>query len=160
MRSDADIEAAMTRHGSAVLRACSVYLARHDAEDVFQETFLRYALHDAPFNDDEHAKAWLIRVAINLCKDELRAARRSDSSLDEVEEVSHPPEQEQVGDRMRVRSALEELSPDQRAAVLLTVVEGYTVPEASRIMDKPENTIYSLVRRGKRKLKGVLGHDE
>ena len=159
MRSDADIETAMASHGAAVLRACSVYLARHDAEDVFQETFLRYAQHGAPFNDDEHAKAWLIRVAINLCKDELRAARRGDSPLDEVEEISHLPEQEQVGDRMRIRSALEELSPDQRTAVLLTVVEGYTVPEASRIMDKPENTIYSLVRRGKRKLKGVLGHD-
>ena len=51
MRSDADIETAMASHGAAVLRACSAYLPRHDAEDVFQETFLRYAKRSEPFSE-------------------------------------------------------------------------------------------------------------
>ena len=74
MRDAADIERAMGAHADAVWRACLVYLPASDAEDVFQETFLKYALHDEPFRDDAHARAWLLRVAINGCKDALRAA--------------------------------------------------------------------------------------
>lgn len=85
MRDAADIERTMGAHAhaDAVWRACLVHLPASDAEDVFQETFLKYALHDEPFRDDAHARAWLLRVAINGCKDALRAARRRDVSLDE-----------------------------------------------------------------------------
>ncbi len=53
-----------------------------EAEDAFQNTFMKYALCDKLFNDEEHKKAWLLRVAINICKDVLKAARRKDVSLD------------------------------------------------------------------------------
>lgn len=82
MRASSDIEQTINAHGDAVWRACLVYLAPSEAEDAFQNTFMKYALCDKLFNDEEHKKAWLLRVAINICKDVLKAARRKDVSLD------------------------------------------------------------------------------
>lgn len=82
MRASPDIEQTINSHGDAVWRACLVYLAPSEAEDAFQNTFMKYALCDKAFNDEEHKKAWLLRVAINICKDVLKAARRKDVSLD------------------------------------------------------------------------------
>lgn len=82
MRASSDIEKTINAHGDAVWRACLVYLTPSEAEDAFQNTFMKYALCDNLFNDEEHKKAWLLRVAINICKDVLKAARRKDVSLD------------------------------------------------------------------------------
>lgn len=82
MRASSDIEQTINSHGDAVWRACLVYLVPSEAEDAFQNTFMKYALCDKLFNDEEHKKAWLLRVAINICKDVLKAARRKDVSLD------------------------------------------------------------------------------
>lgn len=82
MRASSDIEQTINSHGDAVWRACLVYLVPSEAEDAFQNTFMKYTLCDKLFNDEEHKKAWLLRVAINICKDVLKAARRKDVSLD------------------------------------------------------------------------------
>ena len=77
MRSAKDIERAMTAHADAVWRACALHCASQaDVQDAFQETFIKYAQADGTmFADDEHRKAWLLRVAINQCKDMLRDSR-------------------------------------------------------------------------------------
>jgi RNA polymerase sigma-70 factor (ECF subfamily) len=56
--------------------AASTLGDRADAEDVFQTVFLRLFSSGKRFTDDEHMKAWLLRVTINCCKDELKGARR------------------------------------------------------------------------------------
>jgi len=159
MRSDADIEEAIDRYGDAVLRACSAYLSPHDAEDAFQDTFLRYATHETAFNDEEHRKAWLIRVAMNLSKDHLRRSSTKAQPLDEAPEIAVESEDDRLADRMRMNEALRQLSDDQRLALMLSAVEGYAVPQIAAIMGKPENTVYSHITRGKRKLRKVLGDD-
>lgn len=160
MRGDEDIERAIDRHGDSVLRACSAYLMSiHDADDAFQNTFIAYARSDKSFHDEEHRRAWLIRVAINMCKDHLKKKSSCLAPLDEAPETAFPPQDDMVVDRMEIRKALASISVDQRAAIVLSVVEGYTVPEIARMLDKPENTVYSLIARGKDALKKVLGHD-
>lgn len=54
MRASSDIEQTINSHGDAVWRACLVYLAPSEAEDAFQNTFMKYALCDKLFNDEEH----------------------------------------------------------------------------------------------------------
>ena len=68
VRSAGDIERAIERHGDAVWRVAVLYFHAHaDAQDAFQDAFLKYALADqVAFNDDEHCKAWLIRVTANV----------------------------------------------------------------------------------------------
>jgi RNA polymerase sigma factor (sigma-70 family) len=161
MRDDADIEDAIGRFGDAVLTACLAYLGnRHNADDIFQDTFLKYALHDEPFADDEHRKAWLIRVSINACKDLTRSASSRNTELDEAHDASSNIDHaSDIAERSRVRQALSQLPEDQRQALILTALVGYTVPQAAAILKKPQNTIYSHITRGKRKLRKVLGNE-
>lgn len=162
MRDDVDIEDAMRCYGDIVLRACCANLpSRHDAEDAFQDTFLRYAIHDDRFEGESHRKAWLIRVAVNICRDRTKKASMRDVSLEQVDDAHalFVHESENSFDCADMSSALETLSPDQRTALLLTAVEGYAAPEVARMMECPVNTVYSHIARGKKKLKEVFEDD-
>ena len=78
MRTETEVSAAIDSYSDMVLRLCGVYLKNDaDAEDIFQTVFLKYALHDRPFESAEHEKAWLIRVTVNACKDLLKSFFRS-----------------------------------------------------------------------------------
>ena len=55
---------------------CVMLGSSHDAEDVVQDTLIRYMEHGKPFRDKNHEKAWLVRVTVNLCKNRLLFARR------------------------------------------------------------------------------------
>ena len=157
MRSNPDIEDALARYGDSVLRACRATLSRSsDAEDIFQEVFIKYASHDEAFTDEEHRKAWLLRVAINASRDHLRKASEHNVPLEDANEISISTQAESVETRMTMKEALGLLNENQRTAVLLSVVEGYSAKEISQIMDMPENTEYSHIMRGKQRLREVL----
>ena len=63
------IEYAVEKYGDMLFRICfSILLNEADAEDALQETFIRYMTKAPLFSDSDHEKAWLIKVATNLCK--------------------------------------------------------------------------------------------
>lgn len=86
---EARLSEAMDKHGDAVYRLALCRLQNpQDAEDVYQETFLRLFQEDADGWDEEHMKAWLLRVAMNLCRDIGRKRKtRSWVPLEEVAEI-------------------------------------------------------------------------
>ena len=70
MRSEEDASRAIDQYADTVRRICMVHLKNYDdTEDIFQTVFLKYVLHSAPFDSEEHEKAWIIRVTIKYCKD-------------------------------------------------------------------------------------------
>lgn len=163
MRSADDISRAMTLHGDAVWRACAAYVSFHDAEDVFQDVFLKYALTEASFNGAEHEKAWLIRVAVNACKDVLKSARRKNVSLEDrlatygedslgIRDDSSMREFEVK----RILESMDALGDPPKTQLYLSIVEGYTAREIASMTNMPENTVYSWIARGKKRLKEVL----
>lgn len=161
MRPHEDIEQAIDAHGNAVFRACFLYFkAQPDAEDVFQETFLKYSLNDKKFEDEEHKKAWLIRVATNVCKDTLKAANRKNVELKESFTeglVSKESQETQPGSlHYQVIDVMRQLTDPPRTPVYLSIYEGYTASEISEILDAPVNTVYSWISRGKKELKEAL----
>ena len=85
LRSDAFLQQAMGTCGDAVYRLALCRLnSRADAEDVYQEVFLRLLRDDTDFRDTEHLKAWLLRVTLNCLKSHWRMAwRRHDAPLDD-----------------------------------------------------------------------------
>ena len=63
------VEEIFLRYGSMLYRIAVVMLgSTHDAEDVVQDTLIRYMEHKKDFQDQDHEKAWLIRVTVNLCR--------------------------------------------------------------------------------------------
>lgn len=162
MRSSDDIEQAMDGFGSTVWRVCVGFFPREqDIQDAFQDTFLKYALADTTtFKDDEHRKAWLIKVASNVCRDMLRAAHRSDQPLDDAAEGRlQEPSSGDGGSpsrRMEIVEAFRSLDDPPRFPLYLALYEGYTAPEIAKIVDAPVNTVYSWISRGRKMLKEAL----
>ena len=117
----------MARHGDTVWRVCLTALCRHaDAEDAFQNSFLKYALAD------DVRKAWLIRVASNTCRDMRRAAASKNVPLDETsfESLMSRDEEAQPDSRVKeVLDAMSDLDDPPRTPVYLALYEGYTAPE-------------------------------
>lgn len=122
-----------------------------DTEDAVQETFLRLAREEPEFASEEHAKAWLIHTAKNLCRDELRRHRRRELPLEEARAAAAPePEIDETLEALRT------LPEKYRAAIYLFYYEGLSVEQISRLLDRRESTVRSDLRRGRAKLKELL----
>ena len=74
MRSEREANRAIDLYADTVRRLCMIHLKNHaDTEDIFQNVFLKYVLSSIVFENEEHEKAWFIRVTINACKDMLKS---------------------------------------------------------------------------------------
>ena len=158
MRSEAEVCRAIHRYADTVRRICFIRLKNHsDAEDIFQEVFMKYALRDAPFESDEHERAWLIRVTINACKDILKSFFRSRAvSFDELyEETFYLDENES-----EVLSCVLELPKNYRDVIYLHYYEGYSAVEIAKILGRKENTVYTWLDRARKTLKEWLGGEQ
>ena len=134
-----------------------IHLKNHaDTEDIFQTVFLKYVLSSVSFENEEHEKAWFIRVTINACKDLLKSFFRTHIvSLDEIldQPALLPP------DNREVLEAVLSLPSKYRDVVYLHYYEEYSAPQISRILNKNVNTIYTLLTRSKEMLRKKLGGD-
>lgn len=86
MKGEYEVNCAIDRYADTVRRICLLHLKNHDdTEDIFQTVFLKYMLYNGSFCDNEHEKAWMIRVTINACKDLLKSFyRKNVISLEEA----------------------------------------------------------------------------
>ncbi|MCM1536752.1 MAG: sigma-70 family RNA polymerase sigma factor, partial [Clostridium sp.] len=94
MNTDKDIRDAVIKYSNMLYKICIVILCNEqDVQDAIQETFVRYLEKRPDFDSAEHEKAWLIRVAVNICRDMLRFRMRHPKvSLDELENSLAAPE--------------------------------------------------------------------
>lgn len=156
MQNEADINRALQMYSDTIRRICFMHLNnRSDVEDVFQEVFLKYALHEAVFESDAHERAWLIRVAINACKDMLKSFwRRNVSSIEETDMTGLS-----VSDKNTdvLDAVLRLVPPKYRDVIFLHYYEGYTAAEIAAILRQKENTIYTWLDRARKQLKTLLG---
>ena len=120
-----------------------------DANDVVQDTFIQYYTTKKQFQDEEHLKAWLLRVAINRCHDLTRAASQKDVPLDET----MPAPAAADGS---VLDAVRTLPEHYRNAIYLHYYEGYTAAEIGRLVGAPTNTVLSWLHRARALLHTLL----
>ena len=143
---------AVNRWGDMVYRLALARTASvPDAEDVFQEVFLRFFRHEDELDTDEHRKAWLIRCTVNRCKSLLASPwRRRTVPLETAAEVG-------VEDDYReVYSAVLSLPAKYRAAIHLHYFEGLSVAEMAQALGVPEGTVKSQLSRGRALLRDML----
>ena len=140
------------RYGDMLFRVCFLILVSHaDAEDAVQDVFFKYMDKKPVFSDEEHAKAWLIRVASNHCKDMLRSRKtRSSLSLEEIEDYEIEPEQSEI------LSHVFALPVKYREVIVLHYLEGYGIKEIAAALTIGESAVKMRLTRGRELLKKEL----
>lgn len=158
MREEEVVRQAINRYGDMVLRICFLHAKQKaDAEDTFQNVFLKYAQRDKVFLSDEHEKAWLIRVAINCSKDNLKSWFHK--NVDISGKMDLFPQVENDGSMDLLRAVLT-LPKRYRDVIYLHYYEGYSNVEIAKLLHKKENTIYTWQSRARKMLKEQLGGDD
>ncbi len=154
--TDGYVSAAIEKYADMVRRICFLYLRnKADVEDVFQEVFLKFFLNFDTFENEEHQRAWLCRVAFNKCKDIHKSFWRKNVVSIEDMEIPYTDER-QSG----IMDAVLSLPSDQKEVIFLHYYEDRPIPEIAAIMRKNVNTVYSLLRRAKAQLKKKAGDIE
>lgn len=125
-----------------------------DAEDVLSETFLVYFRKERQFESEEHRKAWLIRVAINCAKDQLRGRQQS-CELD-VDPGSEEQGFTKVEELTDLRTALLQLKPEYREVICLYYLQELSVKTIAEVLGKNESAIKVQLSRAREKLKVFL----
>ncbi len=132
-----------------------------EADDVGQETFIRFykAMHD--FRGDAELGTYLTRIAINLSLNELKRRKRRfqvfPKSTDSVHDMTDDSINPDAGDTKTViNKALQKLEPDFRSVIVLRLVQGYSTKESAAMLNIPEGTVLSRLARAQLKLKKIL----
>ena len=153
----------MRRHEDRVFSVCLRIMGnRSGALDATQETFLTLYRKASQYQATAAVGTWLYRIAINICYDLLRKERRRPS---EAMPSYLDPADPRAGDmytsaelRPSVEAALGTLTPDFRAVVVLSDLEGMSLPEVAEALEIPVGTVKSRLFRARRQLAGVLGN--
>lgn len=137
-----------------------------DAEHIAQETFLR-AWHALPRLDATRPlKPYLVKIAINLCRDWAERTKTQTLDLDEhadtlADNADDPLETlSDMELRARVRAKLEQLPPLYRAALAMRYTEDMSYEEIAAALDVPLNTVRTHLHRAKARLRALLEQDE
>ncbi len=126
---------------------------KEEAEDIYQEVFFKLTQKMPKFKSEEHKKAWLIRVTINISNNYLKSAwRRKKVDLDEnIEYIK-----DDSNNFSNVYDEVRKLPEDYRLVIYLYYYEGYKVSEISSIIKKNENTIKTWLSRARELLRQRL----
>ncbi len=126
---------------------------KSDAEDVVQDTFVKYLKKQPEFETDEHAKAWFIRVAVNLCKDHLKSGFIKNRCELSENIPAYSSEDKAVWE------SVGKLPAKYRIVIELFYHEGYSIKEISEILHKNSSTVGNQLARAKKLLEKILRED-
>lgn len=148
------VDETFQKYGDRIFSAAfSVCQNQADADDVVQDTLIRYYSLSKDYENELHLKAWLIRVAINRAKDITSSFwRKNKVSWEDYigELVFEEPEDS------RLFEAVMRLPEKYRIVIHLFYYEDYAVEEIASILRRPEGTVKSQLSRGKKLLKNML----
>lgn len=148
--SEAEFDAALAQYGDTVYRLAFAYTRnRADADDVFQEVFLRYFRRAPAFETEEHRKAWLLRVTINRAKSCLSKMPHEPQETADAAPFSAP-------ESLELHEALLRLAPKYRTVIHLFYYEGYTAEEIGALLHRKPATVRTQLTRARRRLASLL----
>ena len=150
-----DIETVMNSYGNMLFRLCLIMLGNaSDAEDVIQETMIKYLQKAPEFADAEHEKAWLIKVSTNHCKDVLRF--RNKHQMVDIEQIKEFVNEESDSG---IIDALMTLPEKYKIVLLLYYVEGYSTKEIAEMIGKTVSAVKMRLQKGRVLLKEAYGRE-
>ncbi|MFZ5518968.1 MAG: RNA polymerase sigma factor [Candidatus Zhuqueibacterota bacterium] len=159
---DAAFKVLVQRYESRVAATVIGMLGRcPEAEDVGQETFIRFYDAIDSFRGDSSVATYLTRIAMNLSLNELKRRKRralffrrtadTDLNIPDAHDAS-----DHVDKKEFVQHALQRLEPKFKAVLVLRLIDGYSTTETAHILKLPVGTVLSRLARGQQKLKEIL----
>ena len=149
----AEAERLVNAYSDLILRLSYTYLkSTEDAKDICQTVFLRLLEKPRGFESPEHERAWIIRAAVNLCKDQLKSHwRRTTVDLEAARAVPAPEAEEGS-----LLAAVNLLPPKYRTVIYLYYYEGYSANEIAQLLREKPATVATQLSRGREKLRTHL----
>ena len=146
-----DVERIMNAYGNKLFRICLIMLGNpYDAEDVIQETFIKYLQKSPEFKNEEYEKAWLIRVASNKCRDMLRfRTRYATVDMESVNKFTRDSSDNGIVEALMV------LPEKFRIVLILYYVEQYKTEEIAKMIGKSSSAVKMRLQKGRRLLKDI-----
>jgi RNA polymerase sigma-70 factor (ECF subfamily) len=158
-----DLESLMRTYGNDVLRTAYMYVKDvHTAEDIFQEVFIKVNSNLHNFQGNSSIKTWIIRIAINTCKDYLKSAySRRIVPMEEFMEDSITAEDsyadiERQETIQSVKDAVMELPEHYKDVIMCVYFQEMSMDQAAQMLELPVGTIKSRLARAKEKLKEIM----
>ena len=146
------------QYATDVLRVCYFYLSdREKAEDVCQDVFVRL-MTTHPLLQPGREKSWLLKVALNRCRDLWRGAwlKRVILGGPTFELIPAPDEFSRRDDQQAMMAAINQLPATFKEVILLHYYQGMNIAEIAQMLELPEGTILSRLSRGRKKLESIL----
>lgn len=127
------------------------------AEDASQETFVKVLGKLKNLKDQSKTKAWISKIAINVCRDKLRQSSRREIPSERLPENTNSVYNSDI--KLTVGEAVSNLSPELKEVVILYYYQGFTQKEISDILKIPPSTTAYRLRTAKSQLKEYLKED-
>lgn len=146
------------QYATDVLRVCYFYLSdREKAEDVCQDVFVRL-MTTHPVLQPGREKSWLLKVALNRCRDLWRGTwlKRVILGGPTFELIPAPDEFSRRDDQQAMMAAINQLPATFKEVILLHYYQGMNIAEIAQMLELPEGTISSRLSRGRKKLESIL----
>ncbi|WP_152395330.1 sigma-70 family RNA polymerase sigma factor [Paenibacillus guangzhouensis] len=150
-----DLQRLISDYGNSLLRMCFLYLKDiRLAEDAVQDTFVKVYTSYSQFEGKSSEKTWIMRIAINICKNYLRSSwwRRIDGSVI-LENI--PAEVHDVEDDTLLYQIIK-LSSKYKEVLLLYYYQDMKIREIAEVLQIPESTVAVRLKRARESLKGKL----
>lgn len=140
-----------------------------DAQEVVQDTILKYIQSDIELSENQQITAWLVKTCVRASIDIVRKRKKEQSFIEEYSEYEKDSELEEVSEMMwgelksttknlipKIKSALNKLSEGYKTVLSLILFEGYDYSEVAQILDITESTVRSQYLRAKVKLANII----
>lgn len=159
MPANEKLEELMNKYGDSIFRMCFLYLKDyHLAEDATQETFIKAMNSYDSFEHNSSEKTWLIRIAINVCKNIMRSHwfQIMKNNPDEQYENIAGNSTDYILEASTVSSAIMKLNTQDRQVITLYYYQELSAKEIAAIIGKTENTVLQRLKRARDRLKKHL----
>lgn len=144
-----------------------------DAKDAAQEALIKVYKNIGNFRGDSGFSTWIYRIAVNACKDELRKKKHNVVSMDKEMETDEGSFKHEFADQSLkpdelleqselneiVQSSIQDLPEQNRVAIILRDIQGFSYEDISKVLDCPVGTVKSRINRGRKLLKDILSQN-
>ena len=144
------------KYSNMVYRLAYFYTnSKYDADDIYQDVFLKYLQNKKQYENEEHKKAWLIKVTINSCKKMWFSSwKRKIVSLND-NEIKFEME-----DDIGLYNEIKKLPQKYRAVIHLFYYEQYSIKDISKVLEQKESTIRTWLTRARKILKNQIKEED